>query len=275
MIQLWHGAGALKKFGYATTDDVPAYYKGNIYRNYTLITVSGEKAVEPFASSMQAEDGVCRAIGVSRTDNYFDSAYIASMKARVYAAHPEIAGKKVILYAPTFRGTADEAGEDETEVIAKRLRAELSDEWHLMVSAHPHARGKGAHAKKPGGTGGASIRDVVSAGGSPEFCTEELMLVADVLITDYSSIIFDYLFLKRPVILYAPDHEEYGRLRGFYTPYEALPGRIVTDPARLSAAVAEAYERFDATRIEEYIGEYLEACDGHATERILGYISGR
>ena len=261
LVQLWHGAGALKKFGYATTDDVPSYYKGNIYKNYDLITVSGKKAVEPFATSMQAAAGVTRAIGVSRTDNYFDTEYISAMRQRVYEAYPEAADKKVVLYAPTFRGTADEAGEDETERIAGMLRSELSDEWYLISSAHPHARGKGA------AVGSGDTSDHRSA-----FCSEELMLIADVLITDYSSIIFDYLFLKRPVILYAPDYEEFGRLRGFYTPYEELPGRIVTDPKRLSEAIESECRDFDETRITDYLSRYLECCDGRATERIVEYL---
>lgn len=253
VVQLWHGAGALKKFGYATTDDVPSYYRGNIYKNYDLITVSGERAVEPFETSMRAEPGVAKAIGVSRTDNYFDEGYIASMKKRVMEAYPGAAGKRVVLYAPTFRGTADEAKESETEMIAGRLSSELSKDYYLLSSAHPHAREKDKSAAE-------------------SFCSEELMLAADVLITDYSSIVFDFLFLKRPVILYAPDYEEFGRQRGFYTPYEALPGRIVTDPARLAQEIEAECESFDVKRTEAYIAAYLEACDGHATERIVEYL---
>ncbi|MCR5098238.1 MAG: CDP-glycerol glycerophosphotransferase family protein [Lachnospiraceae bacterium] len=254
VVQLWHGAGALKKFGYATTDDVPAYYKGNIYENYSLITVSGEPAVDPFALSMRAEKGVTRPIGVSRTDNYFDEDYMADMRQKVRAAYPEAVGKKVALYAPTFRGHADAAGLAEPEAVAKRLRSELSDEWYLISSAHPHARGKGGDH------------------GISSFCTEELMLIADVLITDYSSIVFDYLFLHRPVILYAPDYESFGRLRGFYTPYEELPGRIVTDPRQLSAAIKSECENYDDAKTRAYLVKYLGACDGHATERIVEYL---
>ena len=190
-----------------------------------------------------------RAIGVSRTDNYFDSEYIETMRRRLHEAFPDTVGKKVALYAPTFRGTADEAGEGDTDDVARLLESELPDDWYLMVSAHPHARE-----------------------GKSRFCSEELMLIADVLITDYSSIIFDYLFLKKPVILYAPDYEEFGRLRGFYTPYEALPGRIVKDAGELSRAIEEECESYDPSRIESYLADYLEACDGHASERIVEYL---
>ena len=251
VVQLWHGAGALKKFGYATTDDVPAYYKGNIYKNYDLITVSGKLAVEPFATSMRAADGVTQPIGVSRTDNYFDSAYMEAVRKKAYAAYPEAEGKRVILYAPTFRGNADSAGEKESDAVAGMIKKELSDDWYLIASAHPHAREKG---------------------NNESLCSEEIMLIADVLITDYSSIVFDYLFLKRPVILFAPDHEEFGRLRGFYTPYEELPGRIVTEADKLSRAIEEEWESYDEARTRAYLDKYLEACDGNATARIVEYL---
>ena len=95
------------------------------------------------------------------------------------------------------------------------------------------------------------------------------MLIADVLITDYSSIVFDYLFLKRPVILYAPDHDKFVGVRGFYTPYEELPGRIVKDEKELYDALCDAVAEPRVEDIEKYLDKYLEACDGHATERIL------
>ncbi len=254
VVQLWHGAGALKKFGYATTDDVPAYYKGNIYKNYDLITVSGKLAVEPFATSMRAADGVTQPVGVSRTDNYFDSGYVDEVREKVFAAYPEARGKRVILYAPTFRGTADSADEKGSDAVAEVIKKGLSDEWYLITSAHPHARKKdGADLQK-------------------SFCSEELMLIADMLITDYSSIIFDYMFLKRPVILYAPDHESFGRLRGFYTPYEELPGRIVTDPGKLSDAIGDEWSNYDPSRTQSYLDKYLEACDGGTTARIVEYL---
>ncbi len=261
VVQLWHGAGALKKFGYSTTDDVPAYYRGNIYGNYDLITVSGHAAVEPFATSMRANPGVARDIGISRTDNYFDEAYMEDMRKRVWDAYPDAKNKKVALFAPTFRGSAEAAGEDEIFDTVKNLHAGLSDDWYLIVSAHPHARNAKSVLNEPG-----------VARTAEGFCTEEIMLIADVLITDYSSIIFDYLFLKRPVILFAPDYEAYDRKRGFFTPFEKLPGRIVTDEAALADAIDAECSGYDSARAEAYIAEYLEACDGHATDRILEYL---
>ncbi len=248
VVQLWHGAGALKKFGYATTDDVPSYYRGNIYKNYDLITVSGLRAIEPFSLSMRAREGVTRPVGVSRTDNYFDTEYMEDTRKKVYAAYPEARDKKVVIYAPTFRGHADSAGESDTNAVAQRIKNELSDEWYLISSAHPHARGEST------------------------LCTEELMLVADVLITDYSSIVFDFLFLRRPVVLFAPDYKSFGRIRGFYTPYEELPGRIVTDIRELSSAIERECAEYDVKKTESYLEKYLEACDGHATERIVEYL---
>ena len=79
VIQLWHACGALKKFGYDAADDVPGWYKGNVYRNYDLVTVSGPEAVEPFKRAMRiSDDEVVKPVGVSESDRLFDTAGISA-----------------------------------------------------------------------------------------------------------------------------------------------------------------------------------------------------
>ena len=75
VIQLWHSCGLLKKFGYDAEDDIPASYRGNVYENYDLVTVSSESVAGPVAAAMRQPEGVVRATGVSRTDAYFDGAW--------------------------------------------------------------------------------------------------------------------------------------------------------------------------------------------------------
>ena len=72
VIQLWHAGGALKKFGYDTADDIPAYYKGNVMANCNMVTVSAKRCIEPFSSAMRLPCQRVKAMGISRTDLYFD-----------------------------------------------------------------------------------------------------------------------------------------------------------------------------------------------------------
>lgn len=99
--------------------------------------------------------------------------------------------------------------------------------------------------------------------------SEELLPVADVLITDYSSVIFDFLLYRKPVVRFAPDLDEYENARGFYMDYRRLPGTLVTDGSLLCESVQREYAHCDREVIERTVEEYLGACDGHATERIL------
>ena len=246
VIQLWHGGGALKKFGYSTQDDIPSYYKSNVFRNYSLVTVSGKRCVEAFTEAMRQPQGVVQPLGISRMDACFDARFAKDVRQRFEKSYPEAKGKKVLLWAPTFRGTAKEAKKYRNEGL-DFLKKDLGEDWYIINSLHPHAKLEDEHP----------------------LCTEELLAVTDVLVSDYSSIIFDYLFYKKTLILYVPDYQEYSGLRGFYTPFGELPGKIVCNKKELSEAVLNYKEEVDLEKIEHYLSKYLDACDGHATERIL------
>ena len=74
-VQLWHSCGALKKFGYSTPDDIPPSYKGSVSRNIDLVTVSSPACVPVFEEAFRLKKGVAQALGVCRTDVFFDGEY--------------------------------------------------------------------------------------------------------------------------------------------------------------------------------------------------------
>ncbi|MDE5873087.1 MAG: CDP-glycerol glycerophosphotransferase family protein, partial [Lachnospiraceae bacterium] len=76
VIQLWHGCGAFKKFGYDAFDDIPKGYRGNVYKNYDLVTVSGEYCVPFFESAMRLGKGIVKPFGCCITDRLFDRKYL-------------------------------------------------------------------------------------------------------------------------------------------------------------------------------------------------------
>ncbi|MBO5089120.1 MAG: CDP-glycerol glycerophosphotransferase family protein, partial [Lachnospiraceae bacterium] len=100
---------------------------------------------------------------------------------------------------------------------------------------------------------------------------EELLMVSDVCITDYSSIIFEYSLLNKPMFFFAYDLEEYYDERGFYYPYEEfVPGPIVKTTKELIQQL-HCIEEYDISKIEAFCKQYMSACDGHSTKRILDY----
>ena len=93
--------------------------------------------------------------------------------------------------------------------------------------------------------------------------------MADLLITDYSSAVFDFLLFRKPVVLFAPDLQTYQQSRGFYSPYESLSPYVATQNDQLTASVTAALASGDLSWIERRIAYHMTACDGRATARIL------
>ena len=249
VIQLWHSGGMFKKFGYDTEDDIPAIYKGNVYKNYDLLTVSAPCCEPVLSAAMHLEPGIAQATGVSRTDNYFDEAYNNRCRTMFESMHPEAKGKKIILWAPTFRGNAGNPTLCGLDAI-KRAMEQTEDEYYWLIKLHPHLEGKGMSSN----------------------CTmscEELLCVADLLITDYSSVLFDYMAYRKPFVLFAPDFSEFSKTRGFYVDYDSYPTTVVMDEADLPAAIKYEMNHRDVKDIEECYKYHMASCDGHATERIL------
>ena len=252
VVQLWHSCGLLKKMGYDTNEDIPKYYIGNVYKNYDLVTVSAPECEKHLTRAMRQPEGVVKALGVSRTDTYYDPQWIEACKSRFYETYPEAVNKKVVLWAPTFRGNAGDPYQVGTEGIMQ-LEKELGDEYFVIRKVHPHIENR-YHLSN------CSIP------------SEQLFPVADLMITDYSSIVFDYLFFKKPYILFAPDLEAYLDKRGFYVEYESLCPYIVTEDAKLKEIVLSVLNGQNEEWIQEQYDFHISSCDGHVTERILEYL---
>ncbi|MBD5097496.1 MAG: hypothetical protein HDT40_11025 [Lachnospiraceae bacterium] len=286
VIQLWHGCGAFKKFGYDALDDIPKGYRGNVYKNYDLVTVSGEYCVPFFESAMRLGKGIAKPLGCCITDRLFDREYLGLCREKFKHIHSDAEGKRVVLWAPTFRGNAGDANVVGEQYI-DRLADMYKNELYVIKSLHPMSEGG---TREAGGMpcDQMSRRDPAK----PEdtlllyMSSSELLVCADVLITDYSSIFFEYLLLDRPIVFFAPDYEVYARDRGFYLDYDSLPGHIVKNN-NIDEAVRILYNavREDGTGMnvtnesqmsvlrQKFREQYMSACDGHVAERIVKEIS--
>jgi CDP-ribitol ribitolphosphotransferase len=266
VIQLWHACGCYKKFGYDAPDDIPPDYRGgNVYGNTDLVTVSGKACVRAFAGAMRLPERKVRALGVSRTDLLLDEGWRQRCRERFYVKYPQARGKKVLLWAPTFRGNAGRPEGISLDLSA--LQAALGEDWLVLSRLHPHMM----HERKPS----AALQSVDA---DPFFCgipTEELYPVTDVLAADYSSLIYEYLLFRKPIVLFVPDLEEYRAKRGFYMDITRIPGALVTSEQDLPGAIRKAVSGTrteDAEAIGRFLHVYMGACDGHATERIVQWM---
>ena len=278
LIQTWHSCGAFKKWGYSIAglsfgqepeelDKFPAHI------NYSLVTVSSKECIPHFDNAFGFDRpsfgrrSPVRATGIARTDFFFDEENREKAFGKLYTVCPEARGKKVILYAPTYRGDADNAQAPEMFDIEALMRR-AGEESVLLIKQHGFVRDK---------TEIPSCCESFAFDVSKKMRIEDLMFVSDTVITDYSSLIFEYSLFAKPMVFYAPDLEEFYDYRGFYYKYDNdfLPGEIVRTGEELIPAVARALAgEYDAEAVKRFRKRFMGSCDGHSTERIIRYITG-
>ncbi|HEY2917088.1 MAG TPA: CDP-glycerol glycerophosphotransferase family protein [Candidatus Limnocylindrales bacterium] len=253
VVQVWHAAGALKRFGYDTVEPPAEPERTFLHRHYDWVVTSGEASREPWSRALRTPLERVVPLGTARTDVFFDAAAVAAIRERVLARHPALRDRRVITYAPTFRGRGrgkrPAAGLD-----AGRLRAALGPGDALVLKSHPNL--------DPGLVVTAGFDVVVDPGDD----MNELLLASDILITDYSSSIFEWALLRRPLVLLVPDLADYERDPGLYLDYRTeMLGTQVTDTDGVIGAIREG--RFDLAPYDAFIARHLGASDGHSGER--------
>lgn len=166
--------------------------------------------------------------------------------------------ERVLLYAPTWR-------DDRTEIVDFIDPAALAVATDAVVLVRGHSR-----TLQPGrDAAGPRVIDVT---GYPD--TSQLLLTADALITDYSSVMFDYSVTGKPMYFLVPDIEHYrGELRGFYFDLMAhAPGPVVRSQDELASAIREADPSMYAAKYAQWRAKFNARDDGHAAERVVSRI---
>ena len=171
-------------------------------------------------------------------------------------------GKKYILYCPTYRDDQFKLGVGNTLKLGvdfDRLQRELSDEYVILFRAHYLVKSQFDFKK---------YKDfIVDVSDYPDI--NELYIVSDVLITDYSSVMFDYAILERPIILYMYDMEEYkSKLRDFYLGFDQLP----VDPIEKEDELIAAIQNTDGFALDEKYKTFNQthnAINGPHTSKVV------
>lgn len=268
--QLWHACGAYKKFGYsrASGGEGIKIHKG--YKKYAKAITSAEAIRKDYAEAFGISMEKVKAVGVPRTDVFFDDAVKEEKVRGLYVKYPLLKGKKVILFAPTYRGLrAEDAGYDLERLDYEKLYETFHEEYVFAFKWHPAFYNN------------LRRKDVFSPyiAGHPDFFLDlsaereinDLLLLADVMVTDYSSVIFEYALLDRPIIYFAYDLEDYAGSRGLYYDFqEYVYGAVVRDCDGLIDAIREG-DMMPARR-GSFTERFMGACDGHSTERTCEWI---
>lgn len=258
-LNTWHSANVLKKQGYDLLDvslenRVPL---SSVANWDWYIAGSDEKAI--VLSRSMGYTGKIKVLGMPRTDAIVNHTQKQAEEIRNKLGIS--IKEKVILYAPTFRDN-DLDGKNIENVLSEIV---IPEGCIFLTRLH--------HLTKINGVDRIDMLDVSKY---PDI--NHLFIIADLLISDYSSVIFDYSNLRKPVILYAYDFEEYLSMRGFYLDYEkVMPGPIVKNVDELNfnlANIGQIDNKYKKKR-ESFYDMYCKMNDGNATNRFIEILRKR
>lgn len=268
-VQVWHAAGAIKQFGLKDPENAGRTSAANkrflsVYSRFHYIAAGSRQMADIFKESFGADDKQILATGVPRTDFFFNQDALSEARKQILNSYPEWDSRKTILYAPTFRNGSLSSGKIALDI--DRLYKELSsDGYILLLKLHPAVKAEPElETAYPGFVYNLSgFRDI-----------NQLLPAADILVTDYSSIPFEYALLGKPMYFFAYDLEEYKKERGFWEDYTAnMPGPVSYTTEQLASQIKSG--EYDAGKIEAFSEKWNEYSQGRSSAQLVSFLFGQ
>lgn len=253
VIQIWHAIGKLKKSGHQTLDK--GYGRGrnmaellNMHKGYDVVIAGGKVMNEYYCASFGVEESQLYNIGLPRIDYLLRS--VRSSRQLLEETYPETAGKKVILYAPTFRrGTVAD--------YAELIEAFREEDAVLMIKPHPHQDLRNPEALELYRYG--------------KITTMQALCACDTVITDYSAISLEAAVLSKPLYFYLFDHEQYMQNNGVnINPQVEMPDNVYYNPHQLARAIHDG--TYHVESFAAFQKRYLPDPLGQSTSRLTKLI---
>ena len=272
-VQCWHGT-PLKKLGFDievkggnamnSISDIRYKYEVDSKKYTYMVSPSRfctEKYISAFNLKAVGKEDIVIEKGYPRNDflvNYTKND-VKEIKKKLDLPKD----KKIILYAPTWRDNQHTSGVGytyKTEVNFDNLRKKLEDEYIILFRAHYFVANSFDFEKYKGFIYNVSDYDDIN----------HLYIISDILMTDYSSVFFDYSILKRPIIFYMYDLEEYQHnLRDFYFGLEELPGPIIVKEEDLFKEIEKTKKFKYDKKYKKFNEKFTYLDDGKASERVV------
>ncbi|MGG7079208.1 bifunctional glycosyltransferase/CDP-glycerol:glycerophosphate glycerophosphotransferase [Clostridium sardiniense] len=269
VVQVWHACGAFKKFGFSSVgkgDGNTAEFEQRAHGHYTKVITSSKNINKHYAEAFNIDESNVIPLGVPRTDILFDTDYRDFIRNKLESEHPIIRGKKIITYAPTFRGSPKERQNFKLELDPVKILKEVGEDYVIIFKLHPSVKnGLGNVITIP-----KEFKNrIINLNSNTDI--NDLIMVTEILISDYSSVIFEGALLDKKMILFAYDKESYLAERDFYYEYdEFVPGPIAYTNNDIIKIINE--DKFDATKVSEFKKEFFDHADGKSSERFVEYI---
>lgn len=252
VIQVWHAVGAVKKFSYQCLD-TPNGHSSKLaeqmcmHKNYDYILCTSEATKATYVEAFHTTPDKILVKGMPRVD--YIQKWDKGLRDKFLAQRPDLAGKRLILYLPTFRDGIDKGTEQLLHAAAGM------EDIALIVKPHPLSKFHVPRGNRP-----------------PEhWSTYDLMKVCDGVVTDYSASSLEASLLHKPVYFYLFDYESYKYNQGLnIDPSEELPFAVSIDAASMMEKIDSNV--YDIEALERFRRKYIETADINNTANITDFL---
>ena len=259
IVQIWHSVGTMKKNGYSVLDQPEGSsskvaHAMHMHENYDYIFASAD-AYKPYLAEAFNQP-VSRVItkALPRIELLKDVSYKKAKREEIFSVYPELTnGKKNLVYCPTFRKGEDPALFD--EALRDLVNAIDKDKYNIIIKVHPLA---------------APASDIPGALTDRKFSTFEMLFAGDLVVSDYSCIVYEAAVLNLPIYFYAYDFDTYVTTRGMYIDYKK---EMPVHPCKSAQELAQQLEKpYDFASLFSFRDKYVDPANHDETASIVSFI---
>lgn len=263
IIQLWHAGSGFKSVGFSRFGNDGSPSLDNAHRVYTYAITGSQHLVPVYAEAFGIEPEAVIPTGLPRVDWFLDEDRTRAFMKEFFAEYPALQGKRIVLFAPTFRGRSIKTAFYDYSLIDFEGLYEATGPDTVVLFRMHH------FVTQPIGI-------------PPEFSDRffdfttyerglELLHVTDLLITDFSSIIYEYSLLNRPMLFFVPDKVNYAATRGFHRDFdETAPGRVCESFDEVIRAIAD--DDYELPKVANFREENFDRVDTGSADRVIDWL---
>ena len=264
LIQIWHAGAGFKGVGFSRWGHFGCPGPFNSHRQYAYCICDSTKISSFFSEQFGILNQQVIPTGMPRLDKFLNPEAQKQIRNNLYQKYPQLKGKKVILFAPTYRGR----DRKDAHYPFEKLDLDVLHEYckknnsFFVFKVHPWVMNK------------IEIKDSYRSTflDLSEYTEiNDIFLITDLLITDYSSCMYEYALMHKPMLAFAYDLQEYSTCRGFHRSYEDnVPGKVCTTFGDLMDALKTQDYEFD--KHDKYIENHFDKPDIHNSDRVIDWL---
>ena len=264
LIQIWHAGAGFKGVGYSRWGHYGCPGPVCPHRRYDYCIAGSKSITHFFSEQFGILDEQIIPTGMPRMDQFIDPDHRKEITEKLYINYPALKGREVILFAPTYRGQGRKtAYYPYNKVDFQELYQYCCDNDAVMLfKMHPWVSEAVPFS--------AEFSDrFIDLNSYPNI--NDLFYITDLLITDYSSSMYEYILMRKPMLLYAFDKNQFATSRGFHRDYDSnVPGKICETFDELISALQK--KDFEYEKVEQFISYYYDQVDSNSSDRVIDWL---